>query len=117
MRFLANENVPLDAVSALREIGHDVIWVRVDAPGSPDEDILSRAVAEERVLITFDKDFGNLAFHSHLPAQSGIILFRIPESSSSYITKIVVASIESRSDWTGHFTVVEEYRIRMRPLI
>jgi hypothetical protein len=43
MRFLANENVPLDAVSALREIGHDVIWVRVDAPGSPDEDILSRA--------------------------------------------------------------------------
>ena len=62
MRFLANENVPLDAVSALREIGHDVIWVRVDAHGSPDEDILSRAVAEKRVLITFDKDFGNLAF-------------------------------------------------------
>jgi hypothetical protein len=42
MRFLANENVPLDAVSALRETGHDVLWVRTDSPGSCDEDILSR---------------------------------------------------------------------------
>ena len=58
MRFLANENVPLDAISALRERGHDVIWVRTDTPGSTDEDILARAGAEERVLITFDKDFG-----------------------------------------------------------
>jgi len=116
MRFLANENVPLDAVSALREMGHDVLWVRVDAPGSTDEDILSRAVTEERVLITFDKDFGHLALRSHLPRQTGIILFRIPESSSSNIAKIVAASIESRSDWTGHFTVVDKFRIRMRPL-
>jgi len=116
MRFLANENVPLDAVSALRETGHDIVWVRTDAPGSSDEDILARAVSEERVLITFDKDFGELAFHSHLPSKCGIILFRVPESSSAYIAKVVVAAVESRSDWTGHFSVVEENRIRMRPL-
>ncbi len=116
MRFLANENVPLDAVSALRETGHDIVWVRTDAPGSSDEDILARAVSEERVLVTFDKDFGELAFHSHLPSKCGIILFRVPESSSAYIARVVVAAVESRSDWTGHFSVVEEYRIRMRPL-
>ena len=116
MRFLVNENVPLDAVSALRETGHDVVWVRTDAPGSGDEVVLSRAVAEERVLITFDKDFGELAFHSRLPAKCGIILFRIPEKSSSYMANIVITAIESRTDWAGHFTVVEEFRIRMRPL-
>lgn len=44
MRFLANENVPLDAVVALREDGYDVMWVRTDAPGSSDEDILARTV-------------------------------------------------------------------------
>ena len=116
MRFLANENVPLDAVSALRETGHDIVWVRTDAPGSSDEDILARAVSEERVLVTFDKDFGELAFHSRLPSKCGIILFRVPESSSAYIARVVTAAVESRSDWTGHFSVVEEYRIRMRPL-
>jgi predicted nuclease of predicted toxin-antitoxin system len=116
MRFLANENVPLDAVSALRETGHDIVWVRTDAPGSSDEDILARAVSEERVLVTFDKDFGELAFHSHLPSKCGIMLFRVPESSSAHIARIVTAAVESRSDWTGHFSVVEEYRIRMRPL-
>jgi hypothetical protein len=36
MRFLANENFPLDAVEALRRSGHDVGWVRTDAPGSTD---------------------------------------------------------------------------------
>ena len=116
MRLLANENVPLDAITALRERTHDVIWIRTDAPGSADEDILSRAVAEDRILLTFDKDFGELAFHSHLPAKCGVILFRIPEQSSAYIAKIVVATIESRSDWIGQFSVIEESRIRMRPL-
>jgi len=39
MRFLANENVPLDAIVALREKGQDVIWIRTDAPGSCDDSL------------------------------------------------------------------------------
>jgi predicted nuclease of predicted toxin-antitoxin system len=62
MHFLANENFPLDVVEALRSEGHDVAWIRTDAPGSKDPDILKRAVAENRILLTFDKDFGDLAF-------------------------------------------------------
>lgn len=116
MKFLANENVAGDAVDALREKGHDVAWIRTDAPGSKDEDILARAGAEERVLITFDKDFGELAFRSHLPAKCGVILFRLSAPSSEALAHIVTTAIESRSDWTGHFAVVEEHRIRMREL-
>ncbi len=93
-----------------------MIWIREIAPGISDEDVLRRAEAEERVLLTFDKDFGELAFHKELPASCGIILFRIPAPSSSYIARMAIAAIESRADWAGHFSVVEERRIRMRPL-
>jgi predicted nuclease of predicted toxin-antitoxin system len=85
MRFLANENFPLDAVALLRKQGHDVAWIRQDAPGSLDEDVLARA--ENRILITFDKDFGELAFRVGLPVSIGIILFRITAPSSSYMPK------------------------------
>ena len=43
MRLLANENFPLDAVEALRENGHDIAWIREDARGSNDEQVLMRA--------------------------------------------------------------------------
>jgi predicted nuclease of predicted toxin-antitoxin system len=116
LRFLANENVAGDTVLALRERGHDVVWIRTDSPGSKDQDVLARAVAERRILLTFDKDFGELAFHASLPADSGVILFRINAPSSSLISSAVIAAVESRSDWAGHFAVVEEHRIRMRAL-
>ena len=60
-RFLANENIPFDAVRALREKGYDVLWTREDSPGSTDIEVLEAAQKQDRVLITFDKDFGELA--------------------------------------------------------
>lgn len=116
MRLLANENVPLDAVTALRENGHDVAWIREDARGSSDEQILRRAQQEERILITFDKDFGELAFRSKLPATSGVILFRTSAPSSDYVAQTAVQAIASRPDWAGHFSVIEDNRIRMTQL-
>ncbi len=64
MRFLANENVPLEAVQALRKSGFDVAWVRQSAPGMIDPEVLAWAVREQRVLLTFDKDFGELGVSS-----------------------------------------------------
>lgn len=116
MHILADENVPGDMVVALRERGHDIAWVRSDAPGSTDTDVLDRAQAEGRVLITFDKDFGELAFRSELPASGGIVLFRISAPSPSHVVRVAVTALESRTDWAGHFAVVEDDRIRMVPL-
>jgi predicted nuclease of predicted toxin-antitoxin system len=116
MRLLANENFPATAVQALRSRGHDVAWVRTDAPGSPDEQVLARATAESRILITFDKDFGELAFRAGLPAHCGVILFRIRVSSPESVAARSVAIMESRTDWSGHFAVVEETRLRLTPL-
>ena len=116
MKFLANENFPQATVLALRQAGHDVLWVRTDLPGTDDDAVLQRAQAESRVLLTFDKDFGDLAFHWGLPAQCGIILFRILISSPQSVSQRVLAVIASQQDWRGWFVVVEETRIRMRPL-
>jgi predicted nuclease of predicted toxin-antitoxin system len=116
MRILANENFPGDAVRALRASGHDVVWVREENPGNTDSEILAQAQREERLLITFDKDFGELAFRMRLPALQGIILFRISAPTSVYVATRVVEVISLRSDWYGHFSVVDDISIRMTPL-
>ncbi len=113
MRLLANENFPAEAVQALRSRGHDVAWVRTDAPGSSDRQVLDRAVAEARLLITFDKDFGELAFRAGLPASCGVVLFRIRLTSPGQVAQRAAAALESRADWAGHFAVVLDDRVRM----
>lgn len=116
MRILANENFPGEAVEALRQDAHDVVWIRTTAPGSDDEAVLALAQAEGRVLLTFDKDFGELAFRSKLPASSGVILFRIRMPSARHVADVVTRILKSREDWTGHFSVVDDRRIRMTRL-
>lgn len=116
MRLLADENFPGMAVDALRSRGHDVTWIRTDAPGTRDPGVLARAEAEGRLLITFDKDFGELAFRARLAASAGIVLFRLPPSSPSEVASVAIRALEGRDDWAGHFSVVEESRIRMTPL-
>src|SRR5437879_6376378 len=108
MRLLANENVAIEAIEALRAGGHDVLWMRTDAPGTPDPQVLARAGAKRRVLITFDKDFGELAFRSGLPASCGVVLFRIRQLSGDHIARHVVAALASRDDWAGYFSVADE---------
>jgi predicted nuclease of predicted toxin-antitoxin system len=116
MQILANENFPGEAVDALRQNGHDVAWIREDTPGISDAQVLDRAQAQGRLLITFDKDFGELAFRSRLLASCGIILFRVSMPSSTHVARLVVAILEQRADWASHFSVIENDRIRMTPL-
>jgi predicted nuclease of predicted toxin-antitoxin system len=72
MRLCANENVPGDCVMALRANGHDVLWIWEAARGSGDAAILAKAQSESRLLITFDKDFGELVFRRGAAASRGI---------------------------------------------
>jgi Domain of unknown function (DUF5615) len=116
LRFLADENFPGAAVTALREAGHDVSWVLSLSPGLPDIEVLAWARREDRVLLTFDKDFGELARSAATPLTCGIMLFRIPMPRAAEIGERFVALIASRDDWAGQFSVVEPGRVRMRPL-
>lgn len=113
MLILANENTPGDAVDLLRQRGHDVTWIRTDSPGASDEANLSKAVAEQRLLITFDKDFGELVFHRRQTASSGVVLFRVTSPSPMAAAAKIADALDSRADWMGHFSVVDDRRIRM----
>lgn len=77
MRLLANENLPGPVVAALRKLGHDVDWIKESMPGAGDSAILALAQREDRVVVTCDTDFGELAFRSRLPAESGVVLIRL----------------------------------------
>jgi predicted nuclease of predicted toxin-antitoxin system len=116
VRFLADENFLGDAVAALRHTGHDVFWVRTEMPGSSDVQVLARAQREHRIVLTFDKDFGELVYRAGLPAEGGVILFRLSVPSPTAATRRILAVLESQSDWLGHFAVVEEDRVRLRSL-
>ncbi|HLF71799.1 MAG TPA: DUF5615 family PIN-like protein [Dehalococcoidia bacterium] len=113
LRLLADENIPKEAVDALRSAGHDVVWLTTESPGSRDRAVLERAQAEQRILLTFDKDFGELAFRAGLPSHCGIVLLRIEASGPAEASMTIVAALGSREDWAGHFSVVEPGRIRM----
>lgn len=116
MRILANENVPLLAIEALRSAGHDVDWIRALHPGYKDEQVLALAQSDDRVVLTFDKDFGELAFHRGLPASSGVILLRFEPSSVERVSEIIITALEQPISWIGNFVVISEDRIRVTPI-
>ena len=116
MRFLANENFPGTAVAALEAAGNDVVWVRIAAPGATDPDVLAWAARERQILLTFDKDFGELAGKAALPDACGVVLFRIPMHGPGNAGRRLAGLITARDDWAGHFSIVEPGRVRMRPL-
>ena len=85
--------------------------------GAGDVEVLSRAQTEQRILTTFDKDFGELAFRFGLPAECGVVLFRLRGASPEIDNARTIAALTCRTDWPGHFAVVQDDRIRVRPIL
>ena len=116
LRLLANEKVLLDAVVALRTAGHDVMWARDVCTGATDARVLTLAREEDRIVLTFDKDFGELVFRAGVQASPGVILIRMRASSPVVAAARTVAVVTSREDWRGHFSVADDHHLRMTPL-
>lgn len=108
--------MPGPAVEALRQAGYDVVWMLEEAPGTADAVVLARAQRDQRVLVTFDKDFGELAFRMGAAASCGVVLFRITASSPDAAAEAAVSAFATRDDWSATFVVVEDSRIRVRAL-
>jgi predicted nuclease of predicted toxin-antitoxin system len=116
VRLLADENFPRTAVQVLREAGFDVLWIAETNAGAPDEEVLRLCVSTERILLTFDKDFGDLAYRTGFPAYCGVVLFRITPQTPEEIAAIALLAMQSHSNWAGHFSVITRQRIRIRKL-
>ena len=115
-RFLANENAPREAVLAARGAGLDVAWVVELQPGVSDDAVLDLAKREDRVLVTFDKDFGELVFRHGRTASPGVILLRPRLRSPEIVSAFIVAVLSQPIDWPGNFTVAREGSLRVVPL-
>jgi len=116
MRFLADENFPGVAVAALRRAGVAVDWALELAPGAPDEAVLARALTSGAVILTFDKDFGELAWRMKPTGGFGVLLFRMPMPRAAEAGEALARLVRSRDDWVGHFSEVQPGRLRMRAL-
>ncbi|HSN85704.1 MAG TPA: DUF5615 family PIN-like protein [Thermoanaerobaculia bacterium] len=116
MRILADENFPVFLIQELRQRGHDVASVKETLRGASDREILKRAQEEDRLVVTFDKDFGELAYRFSLPASSGVILFRLSGNDPEIDNARALAALETGIEWSGSFSVVTDDRIRVRPL-
>ena len=82
MRFLVDECTGSRVAAWLREIGHDEFSVYDEARGATDDEILSTACAENWILITNDKDFGELVFRERR-AHHGVIFLRLDDERST----------------------------------
>jgi len=113
MRFLVDECVGPSVVRWLRENNHDATSAYEDCRGWEDESILEKAYSEGRIVVTMDKDFGDMVFRMKMP-HCGIILlrsaYRSPSKKIAMMKKILSLS---ESDISGRFVVVTEAAIRI----
>ncbi len=112
MKFLVDECAGRALAAWLRGGGHDVLSVREQAPGSDDESVLRRAKAEQRILITLDKDFGDHVVRGR-QAHCGIILLRLDdERGASKIARLAELLLRHGGELSGKYVVVTDRAIR-----
>ena len=85
-------------------------------PGISDEEVAALCSETQRVLLTFDKDFGELVFRRGLSAGSGVVLFRLIPESPEEAADVALALVKSQPDLSGTFGVITRDRIRVRPM-
>ncbi len=116
MKFLADENLDSQIVERLRQDGHLVWYVAEMEPGISDDVVLDLANQEEAILLTSDKDFGELVFRLRRIA-SGVVLIRLAGLSIISKAEIIANTInEHSSELLGAFTVITPTAIRIRAL-
>lgn len=116
MKILADECCDANLVIGLRASAYDVKYVSESNPGISDKEVLEIALDEKRLLLTEDKDFGELAVRFGYKTL-GIILLRLPDvRSHNLIDKIIRWFKKYSNRFTNHFTVITEKRLRIRKL-
>jgi predicted nuclease of predicted toxin-antitoxin system len=96
MRFIVDESTGQGVANFLKALGHDVAVVAEEMLQAEDQDILARAVADARIVVTNDKDFGDLVFRNGLP-HAGILLLRLVNESAANRIAVVKSVLEGHA--------------------
>lgn len=116
MRFLADENVSRFVIERLRAAGFEVTWIGMSAAGASDADVLAIASREGLVLITEDRDFGEMVVRQGF-AVHGLVLLELDRLSNAAEADFVTAIVSAHADkLSGNLLVIEPGRVRIRPL-
>jgi predicted nuclease of predicted toxin-antitoxin system len=116
MRFLADEYLHVQIVAVLREAGHEVATIAPGEAGTTDEAVLQRAAGDRAILLTADKEFGELAIARGAVA-SGVVLFRRSVTAPKTAAARLLALIEEHADGLYNlYAVVTPARARVRRL-
>lgn len=114
MRFLFDQSTDRRLAPYLRNLGHDVTVVAVDYPASlPDEEVLALAYREERVLVTEDRDFGELVFR-HQDPHPGVVYLRLPPMELEAKIALLHELLDQHADDLKQFVVLTPRRVRIR---
>jgi predicted nuclease of predicted toxin-antitoxin system len=116
MKLLADENTPRTIIEALRYSGYDILWVREYCPGMSDEEVACLSISENLIILTFDKDFGELVYRLGMKDTPGVILARIVDNQICQARVLELLSGYGNR-LRGYFTVLTESRIRRRSLL
>jgi predicted nuclease of predicted toxin-antitoxin system len=116
LKILADECCDAGLVNSLRSDGHDVLYILENKPGVSDDEVFRYAFIEERILLTEDKDFGELVYRLK-KSINGIILIRIYVHERHLKWPRLKTLIDEHADrLSGNFVVVEINKLRFRPL-
>src|SRR5436190_10071923 len=114
MNLVADEGVERQIVEQLRQEGHAVIYVAELAPSISDDEVLQQANERQAVLVTVDKDFGELVFRLNRVA-AGVLLIRLEGLTSTAKAMIVAQAIhDHETEMYGAFSVISPGMIRIR---
>lgn len=114
MKFLLDENMELGIAVLLHNLGHDVAVVGRDySAGTRDEDVLAIAVREQRIVLTNDRDFGELVVRLGFP-HAGVVYLRIPSGAVGLKQARLAALLSSNTEISNQFIVLSERSIRRR---
>ena len=114
IRLLADQNVPFASIQRLRDAGWDVAEA---ARGEADVAVLSRAAVEQRVILTFDRDFGRLALRADLPRPAGGVPRRMRPTHPQEPDEVLLPLLsDSETELAGRLTVIRAGRVRQRAL-
>ena len=115
MNFLADEGVDRQIVERLRRDSYEVIYVAEIEASISDEQVLGMANEKNALLITADKDFGEMVFHQNLLTVGGVILLRLAGLSPERKAEIISKVIESRrEELPNAFSVISAGKVRVR---
>lgn len=115
MKYLANENVPFSSITYLKSKGFDVKAIGVDDSGITDEQVMQIAIDENRTIITYDSDYGELIFKHGYKPQAGVIFIRVQPTEPLETAKILEDLISQKTVSLEHtLTVIDSNTIRQK---